>query len=358
LKGDELLTFAKYPYLAEFPGYLVKSYGYPVTLRDLAEDFRVVENARRRLREAIEKGEVSVTEASAEDEVSAFYLAAAIVSKSQSTRLAELLAEAESKRARKLLEDEDREALLAIARSLGLRASKADLKVPWTMRQGRTFYRTLSFSVSVADYLRVVAQLNDPRWSLVNSMVKGGLVYMDDGTFRDFLSLAIARRIKDIIRTIQGDDSLGPYVDEALRLLAAKEAKVPIASSLDVNLFPPCMKELAPNPRSKGDRGLYAYLSFIASIGAPLEVLTSEISRALEVPSERAKAFAKALLASGLGTKYRPYTCDVMRQYGLCPVDCGSKTPLQAYRRLARSPLGSRAEAGAQRASPASATHP
>jgi len=127
---------------------------------------------------------------------------------------------------------------------------------------------------------------------------------------------------------------------------------------LDVNLFPPCMKELALNPRSKGDRGLYAYLSFIASIGAPLEVLTSEISRALDVPSERAKAFAKALLASGLGTKYRPYTCDVMRQYGLCPVDCGSKTPLQAYRRLARSPPGSRAETEAQRASPASATHP
>ncbi len=353
-----MLTYAKYPYLAELPGYLNKAYGYQVTLRDLAEDPRLLERARRRVREAVESGEVGPPEGSAEEEVSSFYLALAIVAVSDSVRLAEAFARAEAMRALRLLESEDRDSLLSIAKVLGLRVSASDLRIPWVVRKDRVLYRSLPFAVNVADYLKVVSGSQDPRWYLVNSMVKGGLVYLDERGLREFLALAVSKRVRQLVASAPRDETLRAFAIDALRLLEAKESRIPIASGLDARLFPPCMRDLASAPTSKGDKGLYAYVSFLASIGAPIEAISSELARALGAPLQKARGLVEAMLKAGLGSRYRPYTCDVMRREGLCPADCGARTPIDAYRRLVRSSGGSQGATEAQRASQASPIRP
>ncbi len=349
-----MLTYSKYPYLVDLPGYLSKVYGYQVTARDLLEDARVLEIARMRIREAVESGETPQPQGSAEEEVSSFYLAASIVAAADSLRLTEAFARAEARRALRFLEAEDRESLLSMAKALGLRASASDLRVPWVVRRGKVLYKSLQFSVNLADYLRVTSGAQDPRWRLVNSMVKGGQVYLDDREFREFLSLAVSRRVRQLIASMPRDESLRALASDALRLLEAKEARIPITPGLDVNLFPPCIRELASSPNAKGDKGLYAYLSFLASIGAPIEAITSELARGLGAHQDRARALTEALLKEGLGSRYRPYTCEVMKREGLCPVDCGARTPIEAYRRLVRQSRSSRGVTGAERASQAS----
>ncbi|MGC9210129.1 MAG: hypothetical protein ACP5FT_02540 [Acidilobus sp.] len=350
-----MLTYAKYPYLADLPGYLTRTLGYQVTVKDLVEDKRVLERARRMIREAVEKAEIGPPEGSVEEEVASFYLASAIVASADSTRLTEVFAEAEARRSRKFLDDEDKETLIAIARTLGLKASTTDVRIPWVVRAGRVLYKTYGFSVGLADYLRVTAGLNDPRWFLVNSMVKGGLVYLDDKGFRDYLSLAVYRRVRQMVSSAPKDEALRVFAEDALRALEAKAAKIPISHKLNVELFPPCMRELAQSPASKGDKGLYAYLSFLASIGVPIEVIASELSKGLRAPEDRSKALAAALLRAGLGSKYKPYTCEVMKSEGLCPADCGARTPLEAYKRaVRRSSAGSQGPREAEKASQAS----
>ncbi|MGC9071870.1 MAG: hypothetical protein ACP5HK_04140 [Acidilobus sp.] len=350
-----MLTYAKYPYLADLPGYLTRAFGYQVTVRDLADDPRVLERARRIVRWAIEVGEVGLPEVSAEEEVASFYLASAIVATAGSTRLAEIFAEAEARRSRKLLDTEDKESLLAIAKAMGLRAFPAEVRVPWVIRQGKVLYRSLGYSVNVADYLKVTSGVSDPRWYLVNSMVKKGRVFLDDRGFRDFLSLAAYRRVRQIVASVQKDEALRAFAEDVLRVLEAKAAKIPVSKGLDAGTFPPCMKELSQNPSSKGDKGLYAYVSFLASTGTPLEVISSELSRTLVVPENKARMLVEALLKAGLGSRYKPYTCEVMKREGLCPFNCETRTPLEAYRRLTRSSsAGSQGGRGAERASQAS----
>lgn len=349
-----MLTYTKYPYLADFPGYLSKVYGYQVTVRDLLDDAGVLESARRRVREAVESGEAPPPQGSAEEEVSSFYLAASIVAAADSIRLTEAFAQAEARRARRLLEAEDRESLLSMAKAMGLRVSTSSLRVPWVVRRDKILYKTLQFSVNVADYLRVVSGVQEARWRLVNSMVKGGQVYLDEKGFRDFLSLAISRKVKQLVASMPREESLRALAVDALRLLEAKEARIPIAPGLNLDLFPPCMKELASSPVAKGDRGLYAYLSFLATIGTPSETIASELARALRAPQDKARALTEALLREGLGSRYRPYTCEFMKREGLCPADCGAKTPIEAYRRLVRSSRGSQGATGVETASQAS----
>jgi DNA primase large subunit len=330
-----MLTYARYPFIVDAKKYLSQAYGYQVTLRDLADDKRVSDIAKQRLYDAIEKGEVRAFDGiTAEESVASFYLAAAAVASADSRRLEEIFSRAEAKRAGEFLKSEDVETLLALAKNMGIKVVRSQVKIPWIqLRDGRVSYKALDFAVPVTDYLKVVAPAPEARWSLVNSMVKAGLVYMDRDTLRDFLVLTAEKAVLKVVGAAKAEDYKPRLLaQEALRALSAKDAKISVAGgSLNFEAFPPCMARLRSS--AKTDEELYAYISFLAAIGAEEGIIAQEMARLLGVSQEVARKLTSGLLEAGLGSVYKPYNCKFMKDRGLCPVDCGASHPLLAYRR-------------------------
>ncbi len=338
-----MLTYSKYPFVVNYREYLSRVYGYQVTLSDLEGDNKVVELARRRLKDAIEKGEVEVFNAPAEDEVASFYLSLAAAAAAGSRRLLEIYAEAESKRALRLLRDEDDSGILELGKAMGLSVTRDIIKIPWIQaRNGKVTYRLLSYSVSVSNYLRVVSPPPEPKWSLVNSMVRGGRVYMDSETLREFLALAVKRLIiGSADKLVKEDEPPRFLAEEALRLLNAKESKVMDSKGFSSDLFPPCIRQLQERLDKLSDEELYVYLSFLASIGLPPGTMALELSRARAVRLDVAERSIRALITAGLGTTYKPYSCKVMKDKGLCPAQCGLPHPILVYRANLKRPQAS-----------------
>ena len=335
-----MLTYAKYPFVVDLRDYVTKVYGYEASLAELASDQALARLARARLEMAAKEGKLPAAIGSTtEESVLSFYLALAAASASGSRRLLEALANAEAERVRALLDTEDQDSLLALASALKVTARTSTTKVLIARgRDGRGIYKALPYAVKLKDYLRVVGGLNDPSWSLVNSMVDEGWVYLDEARFKDFLSIASRKAVLEIAsRLAEEGAAVEDLAVDAARLVELKSTGLGPVGEVDESLLPPCMAELAKDPASKGDEGLYAYLSFLAAVGASSDTLARVLAAARRASSlEAARELVKALLKQGLGTTYAPYTCEAMRKRGLCVAQCGVRTPVQMFLRLRR----------------------
>ncbi len=346
-----MLTYSKYPFAADYKQYVMRTYGVSVQLKELVKDTKLSEAARQRLLEAVTKGEVGAhEELTTEDQVLSFYIALASAAGSGSPRLLDRLARAEAARAARFLRSESSENLKVLASMLGVPAEDSNIKLNWAEgRGGKRYVKRLTYSTSLSGYLRVTANDPDPSWWLTNSMVLRGKVYMDDQRFREFLAKAAYKVILDKARQLEAEGAQISYLaGDALRALASgqrtEEATAQgrgmmvagAALSVERSALPPCMARLSEDPLSGGDRGLYAYLAFLAELGASSNELVNVLVSATHVEEDRARVMAMSLLSAGLGSMYRSYTCDVMKSLGLCPQDCGAKTPVQAYRRNLR----------------------
>ena len=336
----DMLTYAKYPFIVDFKSYVQKVYGYEASLSELAADKTLAKLARTRL-ELAAKGDglPAAISPTTEEEVLSFYLALAAAAALKSRRLLDALADAEARRVRALLDGEDQDSLLALASALKVtaRASTARILVARS-RSGRAIYKALPYSVKLGDYLKIIAGLDDPSWSLVNSMVDAGWVYLDENRFKDLLSIASRKVILELAsRLAEEGAAVESLAVDAARLVELKSAGLRPVEEIDESLLPPCMAELAKDPASKGDEGLYAYLSFLAAVGASADTLAKVLAAARRVDDlEAARALVEAMLKQGLGTTYAPYTCEAMRKRGLCVAQCGVRTPVQMFLKLRR----------------------
>ncbi|ADL19429.1 DNA primase large subunit [Acidilobus saccharovorans 345-15] len=330
-----MLTYSKYPFIVDAKRYLSEAYGYQVSLKDLAEDQKVFELAKTRLLDAVREGKVRVFRGvNTEEEVASFYLAAAAAAAANSKRLEEMFSRSEARRAMEFLKGEDEETLLMLAKRLGVNVTLAHVKIPWSqLRNGKINYKLLRYAVPISDYLKIVVPVPHERWSLVNSMVKGGLVFIDEETLREFLSLASEKAIYKVIDAVRSEDYKPLLLtQEALIALNAKDSKVSVSQEgPNVEAFPPCMLKL--KEKAETDEEIYAYISFLASLGVDYKTIGDELARLLKLSPGAGEALARSLIEAGLGSTYKTYSCKFMKSKGLCPTDCGASHPLLAYRR-------------------------
>jgi len=342
-------ALAKYPFLPEAREYL-SAYGF--TLDQLTDPaYRpILERAVARVVRAIEGGEAAEPW-EVEDrvaELASFPLAVILVASAGDRFLARRFALAEAVVAQRLLQAEDDDFVLDVARRVfGIDVRREERVV------GGVQYR---FSMGLADYLRSASKFNDPSWKLVNRVVDAGRVMLEA---RELVRLLRDRVEERVMRLVEeaGRERL-KLPQQLLQEVERIKAMIPRRSVEEASIkatakpeaWPPCMKEIyrrLTSGESVSHFANFAIASFLLNAGVKPEEVVSIYSQRSDF-NERIARYQVEHIAGmrGSRTRYTPPSCEKMRTNGLCIEDgrlCGPvKNPLQYYRRRLRG-LGRRA---------------
>ncbi|HID91274.1 TPA: hypothetical protein EYP44_04870, partial [Candidatus Bathyarchaeota archaeon] len=182
--------YAKYPFTIEAIEFVR---GLKIELKDLVSpDYsRIVERAKERVREAVERSSISYDGKDVRVEIPSFPVALMFVAALKSGFLARRYALAESKRAYGLLRYEDERKILDVARTF-----------KWSLQTVDD--PTYDFRLRLFDYLRNIELLREDRWKLVNRVVGNGWVYLTRGEVARLLSEEVRRYVAGRILRSEG----------------------------------------------------------------------------------------------------------------------------------------------------------
>ncbi len=290
----------------------------------------------------------------AEVEVISFYGLLAAVKTMGDRRLAMKIAVSYSKHAWQKLREEPLPVIAEIARLLGIDVELVSNppRIPVDVKKTTIIYRFKPFSVSLIDYLKYSSRLSgDPKYALVNQLVKDGRVFLEKPIFVRILQEAIYKRILEIYDSILPDEEhYKPIVDEIMKVLQEtgwlekRALSIEIESTttgvIDLEAFPPCMKMLLDRlvaGENLGHHERFTLAAFMARIGMDIETMLGFFRHAPDFNEKIARYQLEHIAGlRGSRKKYMPYNCDTMKSYSLCPIQgyCeGGKNPLAVYKR-------------------------
>ena len=333
---------AKYPFLPESREYLAK---HGLTIESFADPVysRIVERAKARILDAANYGDNIGPWNLSDDELvelASFPLSIVMITSIGDRRLARRFALAESSLAVKLLEEEDEEVVLKIAREV----FRMDVKVEKRIISGIEYDYSLGFK----DYLRGALLFNKPEWKLVNRIVERGRVLV---TSHELIRLMKDRIMDHILRLVEKAGRIGSLPEPIEEAVKEIRKKIPAPIELELEsvksgpeTWPPCMRAILDKLMA-GENishfANFAIASFLTNIGfEPEEIIKFYANR----PdfNERIARYQVEHIAGlrGSRTKYMTPSCSTMKTNGLCVKDgalCGGvKNPLTYYRRMVR----------------------
>ncbi|AEM39570.1 DNA primase, large subunit [Pyrolobus fumarii 1A] len=353
-----IVDAARYPYTVDLEQFVRKRFG-PVSYSVLMLRRDVVERALERIREAIERGAISVGNGNPEVETLAFYLGLLLVTLLNDRWAVSRYALAEAERSYQSLLHESDETIVAIAQKIGvgLEYHEKGLKQPYAVTStGIVLYREYHYSISIFEYARVARRLvGDPKWKPTNLPVKDGRVYLDKDMAVRLLKEAIMEYIERLASTFSEvkpeklPDELIQVLEEARRVLNEARPKPKVmraGGKIRVKLpkgfvveeaFPPCMADIIDRARrgehlSHHER--FAIATFLLNLGVDIDRVV-DVFRNLPDFNEKVARYQVEHLAGlrGSGKKYRTYSCEKMRSLGICKGECETRSPIQAYYR-------------------------
>ncbi len=273
-----------------------------MTLEDLAED-PMLEEARKLAKERLMiaiKGKGFHTERSGPLEVYSFVAAKLIAAAAGRTVLARL-ANYEAKRFMKKCQGMSLDQLKAIAKELGIE-----------LREDGELWMDL------ASYLRGASKIGGGRWRLVNRIVSRGFVLISRYELERILSEYVRENVMNA-QQVELPDNLKRVADEISEILSKSRRPVYVEGKL-----PPCIEELIERVK-RGEnishQARFALASSLLSRGWKEERVV-DLFRSLPDFSEKITNYQVSHIAK---RRYKPPSCDTMREWGLCPGDCGRK---------------------------------
>lgn len=311
---------------------------------------RIIEIARM----VLSRTQIPPSRADAEVEVISFYGLLAVVKTMGDRRLAMKIAVSYSKHAWLKLRKEPLPVIAEIARLLGIDVELVSNppRIPVDVKKNTVIYRFKSFSVSLTDYLKYSSRLSgDPKYALVNQLVRNGRVFLEKPVFVRILQEAIYKRIMEIYDSIPPDEEhYKPVVDEIMNILQEKgwlekrtvgmEVESTAVGVVDLEAFPPCMKmllDMLVAGENLGHHERFTLAAFMARIGMDVDTMLNFFRHAPDFNEKIARYQLEHIAGlRGSRRKYMPYNCDTMKSYSLCPIQgyCeGGKNPLAVYKR-------------------------
>ena len=336
---------AKYPFLPESKralsalGLTLDSFSDPVYKK-------IVERARERIIEALEKGERINYLKAPEDEVTelaSYPLAVILVSQVGDKFLQRRFALAEAAVAQKrLLEEIERdnhELVIKIAE--GAFGMKVEL-VEYPTRK--------VYLLGLKGYLESASKFNDPNWKLVNRVVERGRVLVEASEFIRLLRDKIEAHILNAVREAERSklalpENLKKIVEEIRSIIPVRKVEEEkIKATARPDAWPPCIKTIYSkllSGESVSHFANFALASFLINAGVPPEEVIAIYSRRSDFDSRIATYQVMHIAGRrGGGTKYIPPSCSKMKTNGLCIENgrlCGEvKNPLAYYKRALR----------------------
>ncbi|MCC6028935.1 MAG: hypothetical protein LM591_02200 [Candidatus Korarchaeum sp.] len=274
-----------------------------MTLEDLAEDPMLEEVrklARERLMIAI-RGKGFHAERSQPLEVYSF-VAAKLIAAAAGRNVLARLANYEAKRFMKKCQSMSLDQLRAIARELGIEL-KGDGEL-W---------------MDLASYLRGASKIGGARWRLVNRVVSRGFVLIDEYELGRILAEYVRENVMNTPQ-VELPDRLKRIADEISEI--SSRSRRPVDTKGDE--LPPCIEELVEKVKrgeNVSHQARFTLASFLLSRGWKEERVI-DLFRSLPDFSEKVTTYQVSHIAK---RRYKPPSCDTMREWGLCPGDCGRR---------------------------------
>ncbi len=283
-----------------------------LTLEDLAYD-PLLEEARRLSRERLLRALDARTPArlpvtNPVNEVYSFVAAkliAARVGRSMLSRLANY----EAKRFMELSERLSKEELIHLAKS----TFSVNLK------------EENGLWIDVTSYSNGCSGIGGSRWRLVNRIVRRGYVLLDDRELRRLLSEYVKAKVMDTPRVDLPPplENVAKEISDAFAKRMRRRYRKPRKGD-----FPPCIRDLIAKLR-RGEnlthQARFALTSFLLNVGWSEEQVL-DLFRSAPDFNERIASYQISHIAR---RKYKPPSCETMKNWGLCPGDCGRRYMLE-----------------------------
>jgi len=356
------IDLRKYPFLMDLEKAL--STRYPgLRIEDVLKSRDSIPYSRSLylLKHIVAGAQIVESSDSVEDEVLTFYSLLIGARALGETRLIHRLAVSYSKYASQNLSKEPIEALIYIARRLGIEAHTTSEypKIPIEARgKGRVVYLAKPIALDIKQYIRLVTRRlsREPKYMLVNQIVDGGYVYLDRDSFSRILEEAIYNYIVELGSRVECHiDEITEFINEYRQVLEEAGwfkpgAKIEGQGILEAGgetttynpeALPPCMSKLIERLNSGENLShheRFAVAAFLANVGLDPDSILEFFRRAPDFNEKIARYQIEHISGlRGSRKKYLPYNCDKMKSLAMCPLldsYCeGGKNPLAVYKR-------------------------
>jgi DNA primase large subunit len=304
----ELKDLAKYPFLKESQQFIGAS-------TDTIDQFLNSASGKIAVRHAMERIRISLRLADRDrDEeripsdsidvkisISGYVLARIIISCAADRALMERLVRYEAQRAYSFLLDEDDRKKIYVASSVGLDIGES--------------------SLSVVQYVEIVAGLHEERWRLVNRDVGDGRVSVSPAEMNELmreqirvilfrqLPLRVPEKVCSILE-LQVEEIRAAYQKTILEQFGTVEEEC----------FPPCIQALAKALTAGTNiphSGRFALTAFLHNIGMGAAQIIELYCRAPDFDLSKTQ-YQVEHISGRSGTEYTAPSCAAMRTYGLC----------------------------------------
>ncbi len=310
---------AKYPFLKEAVG-LVDTLS--LDLEDLADPSyaRVLDRAEQRVSQAILQGEADARLGDPLTELISFPVANVFVTVIGDDFLGRRYALSEAQRAGRLMREEVEARLTKMART----------QFGWSLRQVDELVddRMYRFELHFDDYLRNATAFREPRWKLVNRLMRGGYVLLTKPETARLLQEEVQRSIESLVKKrarLRLPEPLRERVDSLSKLFDENRARISgggLPSRVLTEAFPPCVRHsfeglMAGRRLSHMER--FALTSFL--VNAEMDI--DEIVNLFVSVTDFDEGFTRYQVEHiaglrGSRTRYTPPTCSTLRTHGVC----------------------------------------
>ena len=343
--------YSKYPVLVGLESASRFILGYDASLVEVLNYIKnYAERALVRLESAVKRAPYNPSN-NAKDEVSSFYLAVALAQHTDQWLLMRL-ADFEGKRASADLIKEPGEELLEVLRKLGIEVEfiggrdGCGHRVVLGKSGSREVVACYPYRVSIPKYLHYAENLlSEPSWKLVNRVVLKGFVYLSRRDLARLAEEVVKRIVVEHGKALSEDavrKALEDLIPRALRLVperirSGEAGRVPVKVE---RAFPPCMvklKELLARGEHLSHHQRFALATFLLTVGYTVDEVVELFRNSPDFDEKIARYQVEHLAGlRGGRRRYSTYSCDKMRSLGLCVAECGTRNPVQYYRRAAR----------------------
>lgn len=331
----------KYPFI-EMSAEHVRGIG--LDINDLESDFFIpfLDRAEKRVESALfkefSKFEIKplifTNEREKEIEIFSFPISVMLVAATEDSFIKNRYALSEAKRASELLQEEDKQKLLEIAR-----AFKWDVKL---LENEYPYVITVRFQ----RFLKNSTGFHDTSWKLVNQKMLDGNIFLTKKKFSRLLEEEIRKYVEGRLDT--KIKSLPPSIMVRVKRLKKKALDKQeqirleeMPERVEMEAFPSCVNDVynrVAAGRPASHMGRFALTSFMLSIGMTSDDVF-KFFRSVSDFNERMTRYQIEHIAGtrGSGTKYTPPNCNTLRTHGICispePECKGAVNPLVCYKK-------------------------
>ena len=310
---------AKYPFLRESVG-LVDVIN--LSLEDLSDPShsKVLNRAEERVSQAILKGSADSALGDPITELLSFPVANMFINVLAEDFLDRRYALSEAVRMNGLLAAESDDRIAKMART----------QFKWTLRLVRESIdgRMYGFEVHFKDYLRNASSFREPKWKLVNRLMRNGYVLLTKPEAVRLLQEEVQRRVYGFVSRrvrLNLPEPLQERVNSIAKLLDENRSKLTggdLPSDVIMEALPPCIArafEGLMSGRRAAHMERFALTSFLIHAGMEID----DIVKLFVSVTDFDESFTRYQIEHiaglrGSRTRYTPPTCSTLRTHGVC----------------------------------------